>query len=76
MALNIGTYLARAAEQVPDRLAIACGDDHSTYVEAERRVNSLGLALTSLGLQKGDRVAILQIGDRACERDQGKRIGA
>src|SRR5262252_9661197 len=24
-ALNIGTYLTRAAEQVPDRLAVACG---------------------------------------------------
>ena len=60
VALNIGTYLARAAEQVPDRLAIACGDDHATYAETEHRVNSLGLALRSLGLQKGDRIAILQ----------------
>ena len=30
VAFNLGAYLARAAEQVPDRLAIACGDvqDH------------------------------------------------
>jgi acyl-CoA synthetase (AMP-forming)/AMP-acid ligase II len=60
VAFNVGTYLARAAEQVPDRLAIACGDVQATYAEEERRVNSLGLALKSLGLQKGDRVAILQ----------------
>jgi acyl-CoA synthetase (AMP-forming)/AMP-acid ligase II len=60
VAFNIGTYLTRAAERVPDRLAIAWGDVHATYAEEEHRVNSLGLALTLLGLQKGDRVAILQ----------------
>src|SRR5258707_7470480 len=59
-ALNIGAYLARAAEQVPDHLATACDDEQATYAEEEHRVNSLGLALKSLGLQKGDRVAILQ----------------
>ncbi len=52
VAFNLGTYLARAAEQVPDRLAIACGDVQASYAEEERRVNSLGLALRSLGLQK------------------------
>ena len=60
VAFNVGTYLARAAEQVPDRLAIACGDVQASYAEEERRVNSLADALKTLGLQKGDRVAILQ----------------
>ena len=64
VALNLGRYLARAAEQVPDRLAIACGNVQASYAEEERRVNSLGLALRSLGLQKGDRVAILQCNGR------------
>jgi acyl-CoA synthetase (AMP-forming)/AMP-acid ligase II len=58
--LNIGAYLTRAAEQVPDRLAVACGESRATYGEEEFRVNALALALKSLGVQQGDRVAILQ----------------
>jgi acyl-CoA synthetase (AMP-forming)/AMP-acid ligase II len=59
-ALNVGTYLTRSAEQMPDRLAVACGDWRATYQEEELRVNALALALKSLGIAKGDRVAILQ----------------
>src|SRR5262249_46011976 len=58
--LNIGTYLTRSAEQVPDRLAVAYGESRATYAEEELRVNALALALKSLGLEKRDRVAILQ----------------
>ena len=60
VAINIGTYLTRFAEQVPARLAVACGDYRATYAEEELRVNALALALKSLGTEKGDRVAILQ----------------
>jgi acyl-CoA synthetase (AMP-forming)/AMP-acid ligase II len=60
MSVNIGTYLTRSAEQVPDRLAVAWANYRATYAEEELRVNALALALKSLGLQKGDRVAVLQ----------------
>ena len=59
-ALNLGTYLTRSAEQVPDRLAVAHGEAHATYAEEELRVNAFALALKSLGLREGERVAILQ----------------
>jgi acyl-CoA synthetase (AMP-forming)/AMP-acid ligase II len=58
--MNIGSYLTRAAEQVPDRLAVACGNYRASYAEEERRVNALAIALKSLGLRQGDRAAILQ----------------
>jgi acyl-CoA synthetase (AMP-forming)/AMP-acid ligase II len=58
--MNIGTYMTRAAEQVPDRLAVACGNYRASYAEEDRRVNALALALRSLGIGKGGRIAILQ----------------
>src|SRR5713226_707411 len=58
--LNIGTYLTRSAEQVPERLAVAQGELHATYAEEELRVNAFSQALKALGLAKGDRVAIVQ----------------
>ena len=57
---NIGTYIARSAEQTPDRLAVAWGDHRATFAEEELRINALALALKSLGIEKGDRVALLQ----------------
>ena len=59
-ALNIGTYATRCAERVPDRLAVVCGEYCATHAEEELRVNAFALALKSLGVEKGDRVAILQ----------------
>jgi acyl-CoA synthetase (AMP-forming)/AMP-acid ligase II len=58
--MNLGRYLTRAAEQVPDRPAVVYGEHRATYAQEERRVNALVAALKSLGLEKGDRVAILQ----------------
>jgi len=58
--LNIGTYLTRSAEQVPERLAVAQGELHATYAEEELRVNAFSQALKALGLAKGNRVAIVQ----------------
>lgn len=56
-SLNIGTYLTRAAEQVPHRPALVHGESRATYAEEELRVNALAQALKSLGIEKGDRAS-------------------
>ena len=42
-----------------DRNAVVCGDRHFTFAELVDRCNRLGSTLRTLGLQHGDRVAIL-----------------
>ncbi|CAN0485335.1 unnamed protein product, partial [Discosporangium mesarthrocarpum] len=51
--------LARAVEFFPDRTALIDGDVRLTYRELAARVNRLANALLALGLERGDRVAIL-----------------
>ncbi|MEC8462003.1 MAG: AMP-binding protein, partial [Pseudomonadota bacterium] len=51
--------LSRAVENFPDRIAFVDGDSRLTYRELGRRVNQLANGLRALGLNKGDRVAIL-----------------
>jgi fatty-acyl-CoA synthase len=60
------THLLRKAVQLhPHKRAIVCGRDSWTYAEFGRRVNRVSQALLSLGVEKGDRVAILH---RNCHR--------
>ncbi|MFT5487886.1 MAG: long-chain acyl-CoA synthetase [Paracoccaceae bacterium] len=51
--------LSRAVEFFPDRPALIDGDVRLTYRELGARVNRLANALLALGLERGDRVAIL-----------------
>lgn len=51
--------LARAVDFFPDRHALIDGDVRLTYRELSVRVNRLANALLALGLERGDRVAIL-----------------
>lgn len=51
--------LARAVAFFPDRPALVDGDVRLTYRELGARVNRLANALLALGLEPGDRVAIL-----------------
>ena len=57
--MNIGTLFTKSARSFPDRSAICYGDKEWTYAEANERINRLANAFTSLGLKKGDHVAIL-----------------
>ena len=57
--------LGKARRLYPRKEAIICGDQRWTYAEFGERVNRLSSALTSLGVGKGDRVAILH---RNCHR--------
>jgi benzoate-CoA ligase len=41
------------------RVAIECGDEHVTYAQVAERVNRLGSALRSLGIQPEQRIALI-----------------
>jgi fatty-acyl-CoA synthase len=56
---SIGEVLARNARRVPDRLALVYEDVRMTYKELDKAVNRAVWALRSLGVQKGDRVALM-----------------
>lgn len=56
--MNIGRFIALAAERQPDRAAFIWGDRVIRYEEVNERVNALAHALRSRGIQRGDRVAL------------------
>ncbi|MFQ5668645.1 MAG: class I adenylate-forming enzyme family protein [Candidatus Binatia bacterium] len=53
-------YLARAAQRWPRKVAVIDGDVSLTYQQLDQRAGQLAAGLRALGLQRGDRVAILQ----------------
>src|SRR6266545_1661375 len=57
--LTPNDFLRRAARNFPDKLAVVDGEKEFTYLELRRRVNRWSNALLSLGVSRGDRVAIL-----------------
>jgi long-chain acyl-CoA synthetase len=57
--MNVGCFLTAAAERHPNRPAIVYGDQVLSYAEANAQANSLAAGLLRLGLQRGDRVAVL-----------------
>lgn len=57
--MNLGMYLARSARFWPERPAILFRDRAVSYAELELRSNRLAHALLALGLQRGDRVAVV-----------------
>jgi acyl-CoA synthetase (AMP-forming)/AMP-acid ligase II len=58
MALNIADLFEHAADAVPGRLAIACGDNEVTYRELEARSNQLAHYLAGAGVGPGDHVGV------------------
>ncbi|MCP4754834.1 MAG: long-chain-fatty-acid--CoA ligase [Proteobacteria bacterium] len=57
--LVIGEVLARWARKTPDREALVCRERRFTYRQYNERVNRLANGLQSLGVDKGDKVALL-----------------
>ncbi len=57
--LLVNDFLRRAAKLYPEKIAIVDGARRFTYREYQQRVNQLGHALLSLGIEPGDRVCIL-----------------
>ena len=58
--MNVGSVLTRASQAAPTRIAMIYGSLKRTYREFNDRVNQLGHQLLARGVQRGDRVAILQ----------------
>ncbi len=52
-------WLLRAAENVPDHLAIKCGEVRWTFAELDQRTTHLARQFAAAGVQAGSRVAIL-----------------
>jgi acyl-CoA synthetase (AMP-forming)/AMP-acid ligase II len=58
--MNIGNLLTKASRLYGNRMAIHYGEQHLSYAELNERVGRLAQALRTLGIQPGDRVAIVQ----------------
>jgi len=57
--VNVGSLLARHARFRPEHLAVVCGARRLTFAQHYAAVNRLSNALLGLGLEKGDKVAII-----------------
>ena len=58
--MNIGSVLTEAAKSSPEKTAVIYGDLRRSYREFNARANQLAARLREQGIDKGDRVAILQ----------------
>lgn len=58
MDFNVASIFERVAQNVPDREAIICGEARLTYGEFDKRANRIAHYLQSVGIGKGDHVAI------------------
>ena len=63
MKTNIGSFLFRRARLSPEKEALVLGNTRLTYDQLNRRCNRLIHAMKKLGVQSGDRVAILALND-------------
>ena len=57
--MNLGQHLKLNAKKYPDTVALKDAERSLTYPEVNRRVNQLAHGLMGLGLEKGDKVAVL-----------------
>ena len=57
--MNIGSLFARHARYRPNHLAFVFEEQRLTWDELNRSINRLANALSSLGIQKGDKVATI-----------------
>lgn len=57
--MNLGMMLRRNARHYPNKLAIVVGQDRLSYREFNQRVNRAANAMLAMGLNKGDKVAML-----------------
>ncbi|MDY6808630.1 MAG: acyl-CoA synthetase [Actinomycetota bacterium] len=56
---GLGDLLRRTALRVPDKVAVINGDTTLTFADFDRAVNRCANALSSRGVVKGDRVALI-----------------
>jgi fatty-acyl-CoA synthase len=58
-SMNVAWWVQRWSELYPDKLAIIYEDQKISYAELHDRANRTGCWLQSLGIEKGDRVAVM-----------------
>jgi len=57
--MNLGYFLDKAADRVPEKTAVICEGRSATYRALKRRSDSLAASLARRGILKGARVALL-----------------
>jgi len=62
--ITIDYLLKRTANKYPKKEALVCDSKRISYEQFDQRANRLGNALTSWGVEKGDRVALLLYNSR------------
>ncbi|MDE2378048.1 acyl-CoA synthetase [Bradyrhizobium sp.] len=75
---SIGDLLRRSAQREPNKSAVICGGVRWSFAEMDAICNRLGRGLLALGVNKGDRVAVLSRNSHAFAalRFAVARIGA
>lgn len=58
MEFNVADLIERVSRNVPDREAVVCGKQRATYRHFDEQSHQFGRYLLSVGLSKGDHVAI------------------
>ncbi len=56
--LNLAVLLEDSARNVPDRIAVICGEHEFTYAEINNQANQVANALKEIGIAEGDKVAL------------------
>jgi long-chain acyl-CoA synthetase len=56
--LQVEAFLELSAQQSPHKTALVCGDQRLSYQEIEEQCNRLAHALSDVGVQRGDRIAV------------------
>jgi hypothetical protein len=64
--MNTSEFLTISTAICPERLAVIFEGNRFTFSQLNERVNRLANALAQLGVQKGDRVALLQVNGHQC----------
>ncbi|MBM4276324.1 MAG: long-chain-fatty-acid--CoA ligase [Deltaproteobacteria bacterium] len=57
--MDVGQILTFTARKFPQRIALICEGERMMYQEFNRRVNQLANGLLRLGLEKGEKIAVL-----------------
>ena len=64
--MNTTEFLSIASAICPDKVAIVFEEKRYTFNQLNERANRIGNTLLNLGVQKGDRVAMLQVNTNHC----------
>lgn len=64
--MNTAEFLSISSAICPEKVAIVFEGKRYTFSQLNERVNRLGNALLKLGVQKGDRVAMMQVNTNQC----------